>query len=130
MFVYNTVPCVRPVLTLENIDSTSFEIGDTFEFRGYIFTIISKEYALCDEGITTMAYRSEEGVENANDYESSDIKAYLEKWFNCELTANDCISGITLLSVDEAENLLTKEQRKCTYNDKTCGWWLRSPGTG
>ena len=40
----------------------------------------------------------------------------------------DCIKGITLLSVEEAENLLTEEQRKCTYNGERCCWWLRSPG--
>ena len=40
----------------------------------------------------------------------------------------DCIKGITLLSTEEAENLLTKEQRKCKYNNKPCWWWLRSPG--
>ena len=40
----------------------------------------------------------------------------------------DCIKGITLLSVEEAENLLTEEQRKCKYNNEPCWWWLRSPG--
>ena len=40
----------------------------------------------------------------------------------------DIVKGITLLSTDEAENLLTKEQRKCKYNNKECWWWLRSPG--
>ena len=42
----------------------------------------------------------------------------------------DCIKGITLLSTEEAENLLTKEQRKCTYNGERCCWWLRTPGSG
>ena len=39
----------------------------------------------------------------------------------------DCIKGITILSVEEAENLLTEEQRICKYNDEACWWWLRSP---
>ena len=33
------------------------------------------------------------------------------------------ITGATLLSIEEAENLLTMEDRK--YH---CWWWLRSPG--
>ena len=39
------------------------------------------------------------------------------------LNKNLKINGATLLSIEEAENLLTKENRK--YH---CWWWLRSPG--
>ena len=41
----------------------------------------------------------------------------------------DCIEGITLLSADEAENLLTQEQRKYKFEGEECWWWLRSPGS-
>ena len=40
----------------------------------------------------------------------------------------DCIEGITLLSAEEAENLLTKEQRICKFEGEERCWWLRSPG--
>ena len=43
------------------------------------------------------------------------------------LYGNIKILGSTLLSVEEAENLLTKENREYPHCD---WWWLRSPGTG
>ena len=39
------------------------------------------------------------------------------------LNRNLKITGATLLSVEEAENLLTREERSCEH-----WWWLRSPG--
>ena len=33
-----------------------------------------------------------------------------------EVPINDCITGVTILSVEEFENLLTEEQKACTYN--------------
>ena len=43
------------------------------------------------------------------------------------LNKNLKIHGATLLSVEEAKNLLTKENREYPHCD---WWWLRSPGTG
>ena len=39
----------------------------------------------------------------------------------------DRFHGVTLLSADEAEKLLTQEQRKCKYKGDECAWWLEDP---
>lgn len=41
----------------------------------------------------------------------------------------ECIRGVTLLSVEEAENLLTQWERICIYKEYPYWWWLRSPGS-
>ena len=51
------------------------------EFGGYTFTIISDKYALCDEAIAKMAFREDCEADDANVYESSDIRTYLEEWY-------------------------------------------------
>lgn len=39
----------------------------------------------------------------------------------------DCVKGAILLSKDEVERLLTREERKCTFEGRPCDWWIRTP---
>lgn len=66
---------VRPVIKLCN---NPFSIGDKFNFKDYIWTIISEEgLAICDYSIAEMSFCLDG---SSNDYEFSDIKAFLESW--------------------------------------------------
>ena len=70
---------VRPALEFESSD---LEVGDKFEFGGYTFTVISDEYALCDVAITAMAFKEDYSEENPNQYSNSDVKKFLDEWYN------------------------------------------------
>lgn len=72
---------VRPALVISNIESSGLKIGDTFEFGGKIFEIISNDKAFCLTDIGTSAFRYGREVDNANDYEKSDIKIFIDEWF-------------------------------------------------
>ena len=79
--------CVRPALILSTLKSSNLKsieelgAGERFEFGGYTFTIISNKLALCDEAIAKMAFREDWEAKDANDYEKSDIKKFLDNWF-------------------------------------------------
>ena len=72
--------CVRPALILSNLKSSNLKSGDKFKFGGYTFTVISEEYALCDEAIAEMAFRKDRKAKDANVYEKSDVKKFLDNW--------------------------------------------------
>jgi hypothetical protein len=68
---------VRPALILKG----SSTIRQSFNFGGKAWTVISRALALADEPFCTMAFRKEWEGSDANDYEKSDIKPYLDAWF-------------------------------------------------
>lgn len=69
--------CVRPALWA---DLGEFERGDKFDLAGYTWTVLSDSLALCDEIVGQTAFRTDWQAVDANDYEQSDIKQYLENW--------------------------------------------------
>ena len=85
--VCNDIGCVRPALILSNLKSSNLKsieelgVGEHFEFGGYTFTVISNKYALCDEAIDEMAFREDYEAKDANVYEKSDVKKFLDNWF-------------------------------------------------
>ena len=72
---------VRPALQISNLQSLNLEIGDRFDFVGYEWTVISENKALCDDVIGNLAFRKDWEAKDANCYEQSDIKKYLEDWW-------------------------------------------------
>ena len=86
-YVSNVDNCGRPALILSSLKSSNLKsikelgVGERFEFGGYTFTIISNKLALCDEVIAKMAFRKDWKTEDANVYEKSDIKKFLDNWF-------------------------------------------------
>ena len=68
---------VRPVLNLELGD---LRIGDVFELAGYMWTVINGNMALCNDIIGECCFRDDWKAKDANDYEKSDIKKWLENW--------------------------------------------------
>lgn len=71
---------VRPALKI-NLESSDFQIGDSFSLKGYTWTIVSKDYALCDTTICKKPFRKDWRAQDANDYEKSEVKEFLEDWY-------------------------------------------------
>lgn len=69
---------VRPAL---KITSSDLSTGDRFNLFEQDWTVISDEYALCDYSIGRYCFRKDCYAEDANDYEASDVKKFLEDWF-------------------------------------------------
>ena len=72
---------VRPALQIENLESSGSSIRDGITFGDHHFIIISDSYALCDDIIGECVFRKDWKAEDANDYETSDIKKYVDDWF-------------------------------------------------
>lgn len=72
---------VRPALEISNLESSNLKIGDTITFGEHDFTIISDKYALCNEIVDKRVFREDYVAEDANDYEASDIKKFVDDWF-------------------------------------------------
>lgn len=73
---------VRPALLISNLSSSSFQIGDCFIFGNKEFEIINEGLALCKTDIGTCAFRNKLQEDDANIYEKSDIKRFVDDWFN------------------------------------------------
>ena len=69
---------VRPVLKLKSSD---LEIDDTFEFGGKTFVVISESLAFCTGDIGHHEFRAEWAAKDASDYEKSDVKRLVDRWF-------------------------------------------------
>ena len=82
---------VRPVLIVSLI-SSKFTIGDTFVFGKKKFKIISDDMTFCLEDIGKRCFKKDWTFPDANMYEASDIKRFVDKWFTKSL-AEETISG-------------------------------------
>ena len=76
--------CVRPALKI-NLESSGLTIGDTFSFGGKTFKIISDDLAFCLEDIGTHCFRKDWKTPDANVYEASDVKKFIDAWFEAAL---------------------------------------------
>ena len=82
---------VRPALKIADLKSANLHIGDKFHLFNYDWTIISNALALCDCSIADREVFCEYeygAVRDYNEYESSDVKKYVEAWFILE-----CLTG-------------------------------------
>lgn len=70
--------CVRPALKLK---SSNLEIGDKFEIGGIEFEVISDNLAFCMRDIGRCAFREDWEAQDANAYETSDVRQFVEEWF-------------------------------------------------
>lgn len=77
---------VRPALQISNPESMNLETGDTFSFGEQTFTYLGEGLALCDDCIGECTFRKDYWkVQDVNDYEKSDVKAYVESWLEKQL---------------------------------------------
>lgn len=87
--VSSSLGVVRPALKISNLESSNFQIGDQFVFDGKFFQIILDNLALCLTDIGKCWFRESWKVEDANDYEKSDVKKYVDNWFNKAIKGNN-----------------------------------------
>ena len=65
---------VRPALKIGNPESLN--PGEKFQCAGYLWTMLRGNLALCDSSIGETAFSNKD----SNDYETSAVKRYVEKW--------------------------------------------------
>ena len=100
---------VRPALIISNSD---LQIEDKFKFADHIFTVISEKYALCDNIIKKYNFRTDWKVKDANNYEESDVKKWLEKWWKLNVDAkNEQTKKQILDAVNRALNKNIKDSK-------------------
>lgn len=71
---------VRPVLRINNLESLNLKVGDAINVAGYYWTIITEDLALCNVAVGNTCFRQEWAEMDSNNYETSDIKVWLENW--------------------------------------------------
>ena len=72
--------CVRPALQIKNLESSNLKIGDFFELGGFEFKVISENLAwMHKQDIGRCAFNKD--LENGNNYETSDVKKFVDEWF-------------------------------------------------
>lgn len=107
-FVHNTAGRIRPVLRIPNLRYSNFKIGDRFGFiDNNIWTVISDELALCDNTIGRTCFRANWEAPDANDYNVSNIKYWLEEWAVYKgLPVNTLQATSTFSSDEDIQNTL------------------------
>lgn len=112
---------VRPALQLANLESSGLMVGDRFRFGDEKFEVISDDIAFCVGYIGRHAFRDDWEADNACFYEASDVRRYVEEWFNNALFQG-IVTGIGLLPLEELRYV---PRRLRSHRD----WWLSSePG--
>ena len=79
-FVNRNSGRVRPVLRIRNLGASNLLVENKFELAGCTWTVLPGDLALCDKEIGSTYFREDIDAKDANVYEKSDIKKYLEKW--------------------------------------------------
>lgn len=72
---------VRPALIIRNFKSSNLKIGDVILFDDREFEIISNMLAFCKTDIGYQCFNSNDKREDANIYETSEIKKFVDHWF-------------------------------------------------
>ena len=71
---------VRPALRISNLESSNPKIGDEIIVAERPWTVINEGLAIANKPIGACAFRKDWRAEDANNYEASDVKKYIEKW--------------------------------------------------
>lgn len=80
-YVSSPYGVVRPALKISNFKSLDLQSEDRIiGFAGHTWTVIPGNMVLCDTGVGTHCFRKDWQAPDANDYEKSDVKKWLEDW--------------------------------------------------
>jgi len=71
---------VRPAITFDP-DKSKLLIGDKVLIDNVVFTVIADGILLANEAVGKHCFRKDWKAPDANDYEASDIKKYVDEWF-------------------------------------------------
>lgn len=69
---------VRPALIFE---SNYLQFEDKVKILNYTWTVISNNMMLCDDVVGQTCFNKDYETDNTNNYEKSDIKVWLHKWW-------------------------------------------------
>ncbi len=112
---------VRPALII-NPESSSLKIKDEFEFEKHKWTVISDTYAICNDTIGDHCFRADWEAEDANDYEKSDVKEFIEDWLesciNKEMSLMERAQRGDSLSADILEDYYGMDIGHSGYEDE------------
>lgn len=86
---------VRPVLTFEG---SGVETGDRFIFGCYEFEVYTEGRAICCTDIGASQYTDDYNRFDAMDYESSDIKKFVDKWYDIASSGKPLVLKVLLVS--------------------------------
>lgn len=91
---------VRPALLIQNLNFFKLKPGDRIlKYAKHDWTVISDTMALCDDGIGKHCFREDWEAQDANDYEKSDVKRFLESW----AAKNGIICGAKMEEQDDRQ---------------------------
>lgn len=78
---------VRPALRIKR--NFHFDIGDVFEFDGRKFKVISEDLAWMTDGdLGCLQFNEDWRAPNANIYECSKVKTFVDEWFDEAIKRN------------------------------------------
>lgn len=111
---------VRPVIRI-NPRSVNLQIGEKAQCGGRTFTYIAEGILLCDEIICKMPFRKDWQADDVNDYETSDVKMFLDEWLNKAMS--ECGKGQELsqqekfrIYYEQAHSLHMQDAKKRVIN--------------
>ena len=88
--VSNEDNAVRPALLCFNLKPLNLKIGDYVNAFDKIWQYIGKDMILLfGKPLTLMAFREDCRASDANDYEKSDVKKYLDNWFKEQMNKQE-----------------------------------------
>lgn len=91
---------VSPALIID-LKSSILKPGDTFEFGNHEFVILSNKIAQCNGDIGECAFKEYENLDiDTNNYSLSDIKQYIDNWFEKVKETENDKQGYTKYSVE------------------------------
>ena len=75
---------VRPALKIKNEKHIGccYSPGDQIDICGVMWTVLPGDILLCNDIIGECAFRKDWRASDANDYEVSDIKKWIESWWD------------------------------------------------
>ena len=81
--------CVRPALIIK-LESSDFKVGDIFKFGNKEFKILTPTLAwMHKDDIGRCAFREDWEADNASNYETSDVKKFVDDWFKAASSGTD-----------------------------------------
>ena len=101
-YVNNQNVVVRPALIISNLKYCHLSVGNQFKVANRTWTVISNTIALCDGSIGKQCFNLKIKEENSNNYETSDIKKYVDEWAAKESLIKKNIDCKRLLQIFQA----------------------------
>ena len=106
---------IRPILKMENFSNTNLKIGDWFLYGEKTFTIVSEDYAFCNEHIGNMPCKYckeylDSFFEEAKNTEVKILPAPLEIRYRYDFT--DDLTKVCMINGDNINNYKTDEEKE------------------